>query len=117
MLPILRSRLAGQSAAELTAVFEKNGLPFAPITRPEALFDDEHLKRTGGLAPLTLPDGRAATVPLLPLTLGGERPGVRLQPPMLGEHTRELLAQAGYSQDEISSLEASGVAAAAPRSV
>ena len=30
---------------------------------------------TGGLAPLTLPDGRETQVPLLPLTLGGERPG------------------------------------------
>jgi crotonobetainyl-CoA:carnitine CoA-transferase CaiB-like acyl-CoA transferase len=109
MLPILRSRLAGHSAAELTAIFEKNGLPFAPITKPEALFDDEHLKQTGGLAPLTLPDGRAAMVPLLPLTLGGERPGVRLQPPVLGEHSRELLAEAGYSDEAIAALEARGV--------
>ncbi|MDP3762028.1 MAG: CaiB/BaiF CoA-transferase family protein [Ramlibacter sp.] len=111
MLPILRSRLAGHSAAELTAVFEKNGLPFAPITKPEELFDDEHLKRTGGLAPLTLPDGRAATVPLLPLMLGGERPGLRLQPPKLGEHTVELLAEVGYRADAIASLQARGIVA------
>jgi len=109
MLPILRSRLASHSAAELTAVFERNGLPFAPITRPEELFDDEHLNRTGGLAPLTLPDGRAAAVPLLPLTLGGERPGLRLQPPALGEHTRDLLSSVGYSDDAIAALEARGV--------
>ena len=43
---------------------------------------------------MTLPDGRATAVPLLPLTLGGERPGVRLQPPQLGEHGAELLARA-----------------------
>jgi len=109
MLPILRSRLAGHSAGELTAIFEKNGLPFAPITKPEQLFDDEHLKQTGGLAPLTLPDGRAATVPLLPLTLDGERPGVRLQPPRLGEHTRELLAEVGYSNEAVASLQARGI--------
>ena len=108
MLPILRSRLADHSAAELTAIFEKNGLPFAPITRPEELFDDEHLKQTGGLAPLTLPDGRAATVPLLPLMLDGERPGLRLQPPALGEHTREVLASLGYGADAIAALEAHG---------
>jgi crotonobetainyl-CoA:carnitine CoA-transferase CaiB-like acyl-CoA transferase len=113
MLPILRSRLAGHSAAELSAVFEKHGLPFAPITKPEQLFDDEHLKQTGGLAPLTLPDGRAATVPLLPLTLGGERPGLRLQPPKLGEHTRELLGEVGYSAEAIASLQARGIVVAA----
>ncbi len=78
MMPILRSLLADHSAAELSAVFEKNGLPFAPIVKPEDLFDDPHLRGTGGITPLTLPDGRATQVPLLPLTLGGERLGVRL---------------------------------------
>jgi crotonobetainyl-CoA:carnitine CoA-transferase CaiB-like acyl-CoA transferase len=109
LMPILRSQLASHSAAELSAVFEKNGLPFAPITRPEDLFDDPHLNATGGLAPLPLPDGRETRVPLLPLTLGGERPGVRLPPPKLGEHTTQLLAEAGYSPEEIAALESRGV--------
>jgi crotonobetainyl-CoA:carnitine CoA-transferase CaiB-like acyl-CoA transferase len=104
MMPILRSRLAERSAAELSAVFEKNGLPFAPITRPEDLFEDPHLRQTGSLAPLTLPDGRATEVPLLPLTLGGQRPGVRLQPPKLGEHGAELLAELGYDPAQIEAL-------------
>jgi uncharacterized membrane protein/DNA-binding transcriptional LysR family regulator len=58
LLPDLRQRLAGHSAAELARVFEAHALPFAPITRPQDLFDDPHLNGTGGLAPLTLPDGR-----------------------------------------------------------
>jgi crotonobetainyl-CoA:carnitine CoA-transferase CaiB-like acyl-CoA transferase len=108
MMPILRSRLAGHSAAELSAVFEQNGLPFAPITRPENLFDDPHLNATGGLAPLTLPDGRDTKVPLLPLTLGGERPGMRLQPPRLGEHSAELLREVGYSDADLARLQNAG---------
>jgi len=52
MMPLLRARLALHSAAELAALFERQGLPFAPITRPEELFDDAHLNSTGGLAPL-----------------------------------------------------------------
>ena len=59
-MPILRERLASCSAAELTALFEKAGLPFAPIRKPEELFDDEHLNATGGLADITLPDGERA---------------------------------------------------------
>jgi crotonobetainyl-CoA:carnitine CoA-transferase CaiB-like acyl-CoA transferase len=104
MMPILRSHLANSNAADISAVFEKNALPFAPITRPQALFDDPHLNATGGLAPLTLPDGKATRVPLLPLTLGGERPGVRLNPPRVGEHTSELLKEVGYSAAQIESL-------------
>jgi crotonobetainyl-CoA:carnitine CoA-transferase CaiB-like acyl-CoA transferase len=113
MMPILRERLADRSAAELSAVFEKNGLPFAPITRPQDLFDDPHLKGTGGLAPLTLPDGRATQVPLLPLTLGGERPAVRTDPPRLGEHSDALLREVGYSEEEIAALKARGITKAA----
>src|SRR5512133_1087098 len=104
LIPLLRERLKGFSAAELASIFEKHALPFAPITRPEDLLDDPHLKATGGLAPLTLPDGRIAQTVLLPLTLGGQRPGVRLDPPKLGEHNQELLAELGYSPAEIEAL-------------
>jgi crotonobetainyl-CoA:carnitine CoA-transferase CaiB-like acyl-CoA transferase len=104
LIPLLRERLTGFSAAELAAIFEQHALPFAPITRPEDLLDDPHLKATGGLAPLTLPDGRTAQTVLLPFTLGGQRPGVRLDPPLLGQHNRELLAELGYSPAEIEAL-------------
>ena len=104
LIPLLRERLKGFSAAELAALFEQHALPFAPITRPEDLLDDPHLKATGGLAPLTLPDGRATQTVLLPFTLGGQRPGVRLDPPKLGEHNQELLGQLGYSPAEIEAL-------------
>jgi crotonobetainyl-CoA:carnitine CoA-transferase CaiB-like acyl-CoA transferase len=109
MMPILRARLADRSAAELSAIFEENALPFAPITRPEDLFEDPHLIATGGLAPLALPDGRATLVPLLPLTLGGERPAVRADPPALGQHTRELLGELGYAAADLEAFEADHV--------
>ena len=104
LLPDLRQRLAGHSAAELARVFEAHALPFAPITRPQDLFDDPHLNSTGGLAPVTLPDGRDARVVLLPMTLNGQRPGVRLSPPKLGEHNAELLAELGYGPQAIHQL-------------
>jgi crotonobetainyl-CoA:carnitine CoA-transferase CaiB-like acyl-CoA transferase len=113
LIPGLRTHLAGYSAAELSAVFEMHGLPFAPITRPQDLLDDPHLKATGGLAPITLPDGARAgqtsSTVLLPLTLGGERPGVRMSPPRIGEHTWELLQELGYAADAIEALQAKGI--------
>ena len=114
MMPLLRQRLGHWSAAELSAVFEQNGLPFAPITRPEELLDDPHLGATGGLAPITLPDGRHTRTPLLPLTMQGQRLGIRLQPPRLGEHSRELLASMGYGAADIARLQASGATLLAP---
>jgi len=110
MMPLLRERLAAFSAQELGARFEQLGLPYAPIRKPEELYDDEHLRQTGCLADIVLPDGpragqRAGTT-LLPFTMHGQRLGVRAQPPKAGEHSDLLLAQLGYCADEIASLRA-----------
>ena len=104
LIPLLRERLASHGAAELSSLFEKHGLPFAPITRPEDLFEDAHLQATGGLAPMTLPDGRPTRVPLLPLTLAGHRPELRLQPPRLNEHGPQLLRELAYTEEQIARL-------------
>ncbi|RYF83205.1 MAG: CoA transferase [Comamonadaceae bacterium] len=112
LMPLLRAHLAERSAAELASVFEANELPFAPITKPQDLFDDPHLKASGGMAPVRMNDGSFSPIPLLPLALDGARPGIRLQPPMTGEHTRELLLAAGYSAEAVDALIASGRAQA-----
>ena len=109
LIPQLGERLATRSASEIAAVFEAAGLPYAPITRPEDLFDDPHLRATGGLAPLTLPDGRETLTPLLPLTLAGQRLALRRSPPRLGEHTDAILAGLGYGDEAITAMRAEGV--------
>jgi crotonobetainyl-CoA:carnitine CoA-transferase CaiB-like acyl-CoA transferase len=108
LIPLLRQRLAVFSAAELARTFEVHGLPFAPITRPQDLLEDPHLLATGGLAPMQLPDGRDTLTALLPITLGGHRPGVRWSPPQLGEHNDAILAELGYSQAQIDRLSRRG---------
>lgn len=110
LLPVLRERLAGHSVAELAQMFEAHALPFAPITRPHDLLDDPHLLANGTLAPTVLPDGRPAPVVLLPILLDGQRPGVRLPPPRLGEHTAALLAELGCSQAEVQAITAAQAA-------
>ncbi len=115
LLATLRERLAGHGAAELAAMFERAGLPFAPIRRPEDLYDDPHLKATGALADVVLPDGAKAgstvKATLLPITMDGARLGVREQPPRLGEHTAPLLRGLGYGDDEIAALRQQGAIA------
>jgi crotonobetainyl-CoA:carnitine CoA-transferase CaiB-like acyl-CoA transferase len=53
---------------------------------------------------MQLPDGRETLTALLPITLGGHRPAVRLSPPRLGEHNRQLLAELGYATAQIEAL-------------
>ena len=116
LMPELRARLGGLGAREIGAVFEAQGLPYAPIARPEALFDDPHLAASGGLAPVTLPADASSAgreihtrAPLLPLTLAGERLPLRTPPPALGEHTQALLLELGYNATQIGALQADGV--------
>jgi crotonobetainyl-CoA:carnitine CoA-transferase CaiB-like acyl-CoA transferase len=107
-IPVITGLFSRMTKAELMARFESLGLPFAPIARPEDLFDDPHLNASGGLAPLTLPGGAGTKVPILPIEMDGRRLGVRLDLPRVGEHTRGVLADGGFSQAEIDALAAAG---------
>jgi crotonobetainyl-CoA:carnitine CoA-transferase CaiB-like acyl-CoA transferase len=107
-IPVITGLFSRMTKAELMARFESLGLPFAPIARPEDLFDDPHLNASGGLAPLTLPGGAATKVPILPIEMDGRRLGVRLDLPRVGEHTRGVLADGGFSEAEIDALAAAG---------
>jgi crotonobetainyl-CoA:carnitine CoA-transferase CaiB-like acyl-CoA transferase len=115
LLATLRERLAHRPAAELAEAMERAGLPFAPIRKPEELYDDPHLLATGGLADITLPDGARAgqsvKTTLFPISMAGHRLGVRLQPPRRGEHTDELLRSIGYTEAEAAALRASAAVA------
>jgi len=101
-------RTALDEVAQL-ARLEAAGLPFAPIGRPEDLFDDPHLRANGGLAATTLPDGRNTHLPILPLELSGGRPTGARTLPAAGEHTGAILAALGVGADELATLEAEHV--------
>lgn len=108
LLPILRDLLLTMDIKAIAEIFEKNGLPFAPITKPEQLLDDPHLVATDGLGELEVPSGPRAgkktKSPLLPITMGGKRLSIRLSPPKLGEHTQSLLGNLGFTEEKISEL-------------
>jgi crotonobetainyl-CoA:carnitine CoA-transferase CaiB-like acyl-CoA transferase len=115
LLADLRQRLSNFSANDLSERFERAGLPFAPITKPEELFDDPHLNATGALAEVKLSDGeragQMARAALFPLTMGGQRFGVRQHPPSQGEHTDSRLKAAGWSETDIARMRAQGIIA------
>lgn len=108
ILPRIRELIAGFTRAELIDRLEGSGLPFAPIARPQDMFDDPHLNASGGLEPVTLTDGTQTALPALPIMMGGRRPGTPSTLPEPGADTRGILAGLGYSEDRIEALFAGG---------
>ncbi|NLR40247.1 CaiB/BaiF CoA-transferase family protein [Novosphingobium sp. ERW19] len=108
ILPRIRELIAGFTRAELIDRLEGSGLPFAPIARPQDMFDDPHLNASGGLEPVTLADGTQTALPALPIMMGGRRPGTPSTLPEPGADTRGILAGLGYSEDRIEALFAGG---------
>ena len=104
ILPIVSALFGAMTKQALMDKCETLGLPFAPISKPEDLFDDPHLNASGGLTPVRFPDGKMTKVPVLPVEMDGQRFGTRLNIPRTGEHTRELLAGLGYGEKEIDAL-------------
>ncbi|WP_175838627.1 CaiB/BaiF CoA-transferase family protein [Burkholderia anthina] len=93
LLARLGNILKQHRADELSRKLEAAGIPYAPIARPEQLLDDPHLKASGGLVPMQTDDGTTTDVVLLPITMGGRRPGVRQALARVGEHTQEVLSR------------------------
>jgi crotonobetainyl-CoA:carnitine CoA-transferase CaiB-like acyl-CoA transferase len=90
LIPLVARLLGKRSASAIEAICLRGGLPFARIATPSELFDDPHLAE-GGMAELTLPDGRPTRIPLLPIRFGDERPGLRAGLPQPGQHNDEIL--------------------------
>jgi succinate--hydroxymethylglutarate CoA-transferase len=118
LIPLLEAALARRPAAEWLDVFEQHQVPCAPINDIKAVFEDKqviHNKRvvtaehpTVGLLKMTAP----------PATFWGTPLTTFAAPPLLGEHTWDILRSvAGYEEDRIASLAFSNVIHVNPRGV
>ncbi len=109
IIPVVAELFAGMTKDEMLVRLEDSGLPFAPVARPDDLFDDPHLRDSGGLLTVTLPDGSHADLPALPLEMNDRKFGVVRDLPSPGEHTAEVLAEIGYDAERTASLARDGV--------
>jgi crotonobetainyl-CoA:carnitine CoA-transferase CaiB-like acyl-CoA transferase len=109
IMPVVTAKFAAETFDSLVAKLERLKIPFGPLAQPGDLFDDPHLNEGGHLLDLLLPTGGRAKIPGIPLEMGGRKPRIRRQPPVMGADTRAVLAEAGYTDAQISELVAQRV--------
>lgn len=100
-LPELSKRISQYTKDAIIARCEKAAIPFAPIAKPEDLFDDIQLNAGSSLLETKLPDGTLTKLPTTPLEYDGSKAGLYLNPPQIGEHSISVLLDAGFSVEEI----------------
>lgn len=116
ILPIIADIVARHDIADMMKKLEALSVPFAPLATPGDLFDDPHLNHGNRMFETELVDGQRLKLPGLPIEMDGHELGVRRNPPVIGEHTREVLLEAGFTEAEIAAMAAVGKATLGTRS-
>jgi crotonobetainyl-CoA:carnitine CoA-transferase CaiB-like acyl-CoA transferase len=116
LIPALQDVLGKLSQTDVEARCEQANVSWARVGQPGDLFADPHLLATGGLLDVFISrtggtNGKKAGLPALPIEFGPnrDRPGIRRQSPLVGEHSRDVLAAAGFSANEVADLLHAGV--------
>jgi crotonobetainyl-CoA:carnitine CoA-transferase CaiB-like acyl-CoA transferase len=111
LIPILKEVLGKLPQSEVARRCERANISWAPVGQPGDLFADAHLMASGGLLDVFISrtggaEGRKVGLPAMPIEFGPgrERPGLRRQPPRMGEHNAQVLAEAGFSPAEVAAL-------------
>lgn len=97
------------TTAEWVSILEKAGVPCGPINNLKQVFEDEQVKARG--MRVELPHSAAGKVPVIrsPMRFSGTPIEHRQGPPVLGEHTDEVLGSLGKSAADIAALKAKGI--------
>jgi crotonobetainyl-CoA:carnitine CoA-transferase CaiB-like acyl-CoA transferase len=109
LVDALSARTRQHKSAELVDTLRVAGVPAAPILSVDQMLQEPQTRESGvlvGAVHPRLPDYRSIG---LPLTWDGVRPAVRRVPPLLGEHSGDILTWLGYTLDDVRSLKAKGV--------
>jgi crotonobetainyl-CoA:carnitine CoA-transferase CaiB-like acyl-CoA transferase len=106
----LAAVMTTRSTAEWMEALGPAGVPAVPVSRLEDLLEDEHLRATGFWSVAEHPTEGRLRLPAPASRFSATPAEVRRLPPRLGEHTREVLAEAGFAAPEIDALLEAGAA-------
>ncbi len=104
IIPRLQELFRTFTKNDLMKKLDSTGLPFAPISKPEDLFDDVHLNESGGLLDIEIPTGGKTKLPAMPINMDDRRFDVHTPVPKVGEHSIKILEELGMDEDEIKGL-------------
>jgi len=83
-------------------------VPVGPINTLGEVFTDPTVRHLGLIAEVDHAEAGRVRAPGIPVRMDGTPPSVRRAPPLLGEHTDEILGEVGFSADEIVQLRRDG---------
>ncbi|MFF2316000.1 CaiB/BaiF CoA transferase family protein [Arthrobacter sp. NPDC058097] len=110
----LGTLMAQRPSDEWLKTLQDAGVPCAPVNSLSEAMSDPQVIHNGLVAKMQHPTLGELTTVGLPMTFDGERPPIRNAPPLLGEHTKEILQGAGISDTELRNLIDGGAAALSP---
>ena len=109
LMAVLRPLIAGKSRAEWERVFVAAGVPFAPINTLEELWVHPQIAASNIIQEYSSPHFGSIKTVARAVRFGGAISPVANPPPGLGEHTRDVLREIGYSDDEINAYQSAGI--------
>ena len=110
LLPILKEEMLKLSRKEMLEAMSAAGIPCGEVLGLHETLTSERARQSEVVGSFQTEEGQEAHVLKPPYRLDGERPPVRMPPPILGEATDEVLgAVLGLSEEELARLRADGV--------